>query len=177
MTIVSTYQPAEIILQPPVMLRKELMRDLSPQVLGELEAIRTRYHISPGEQLFSRGERASRVIEIVTGTAKLWLDRPQQETVLLRLVRPGELLGVRELVTGRGYSTNASAVSAVEYFSVPRKSLLELMHKHFELGFNVAKLLSTELSSAHETLRAMVAEAPPIPKDRRGTIDLARIAK
>lgn len=149
------------------MLRKEMVRDLSPRVLGELEAIRTRYHVSPGELLFSRGERASRVIEISTGTAKLWLDRPQQDTVLLRLVRPGELLGLREVVTGKGYSVNLSAVSAVEYFSVPRKSLLELMHKHFELGFNVAKMLSTELSSAHETLRAMVADAPPVPRDRR----------
>ena len=165
----STHQPAEIILQPPTMLRKELVRDLSPRVLAELESIRTRYHVSPGELLFSRGERASRVIEIVTGTVKLWLDRPQQETVLLRLVRPGELLGLREVVIARGYGVNASAVSAVEYFSVPRKGFLDLMHKHFELGFNVTKLLSTELSSAHETLRSMVADAVPVTKERRHT--------
>jgi CRP/FNR family transcriptional regulator, polysaccharide utilization system transcription regulator len=166
-TIVSTHQPAEMILQPPTMLRKELVRDLSPRLLAELEAIRTRYHVSPGELLFSRGERASRVIEIATGTVKLWLDRPQQDTVLLRLVRPGELLGVREAVIGRGYGVNASAVSAVEYFTMPRKGLLDLMHKHFELGFNVTKLLSSELSSAHETLRGMVADAAPVVKDRR----------
>ena len=156
-----------MILQPPTMLRKELVRDLSPHMLAELEAIRTRYHVSPGELLFSRGERASRVFEIATGTAKLWLDRPQQETVLLRLVRPGELLGLREAVIGRGYGVNASAVSAVEYFSVPRKGFLDLMHKHFELGFNVTKLLSTELMSAHEILRDMVSEAVPISKDHR----------
>jgi CRP/FNR family transcriptional regulator, polysaccharide utilization system transcription regulator len=87
--------------------------------------------------------------------------------VLLRLARPGELLGLREVVTGRGYAVNAAAVSAVEYFTMPRKSFLDMVHKRFDVGFNVTKLLSVELSSAHETLRAMVAESEAAVRDRR----------
>lgn len=155
------------MLQPPSMLRKELVRDLSPAMLAELEGIRTRYQISAGEVLFSRGETATRLVEVAGGAVKLWLDRPQQETLLLRLVRPGELLGLREVVTGKSYSINAAAVTAVDYFAIPRKSFLELMHRHFELGFNVTRLLSAELFSAHETLRAMVAATAPPAKDRR----------
>jgi CRP/FNR family transcriptional regulator, polysaccharide utilization system transcription regulator len=164
---VSTHHATEMILQPPTMQRKELVRDLSSEALAELESIRTRYHVSPGEVLFSRGERASRVVEIATGTVKLWLERPQQDAVLLRLARPGELLGLREVVTGRGYAVNAAAVSAVEYFTMPRKSFLDMVHKRFDVGFNVTKLLSVELSSAHETLRAMVAESEAAVRDRR----------
>jgi CRP-like cAMP-binding protein len=157
-----------MMLQPPTMLRKEFVRELSPKMLGELEAIRTRYHLSAGEVLFSHGETASRLVEIAAGTVKLWLDRPQQETLMLRLVRPGELLGLREVVTGKPHSMNAAAVTSVEYFGIPRKSFLDLMHRHFEVGFNVTRLLSAELSSAHETLRAMVAEsAPATIRDRR----------
>lgn len=156
------------MLQPPTMLRRELIRELSPAMLEELEAIRTRYHLSAGELLFSYGEAASRLVEIAAGTVKLWLDRPQQETLLLRLVRSGELLGLREVVTGKPHSMNAAAVTAVDYFTIPRKSFLDLVHRHFAVGFNVTRLLSAELSSAHETLRAMVADSAPITsRDRR----------
>ena len=155
------------MLQPPTMLRKELVRNLSPAMLAELESIRTRYHLSAGEVLFSSGEKASRLVEVAAGTVKLWIDRPQQETLMLRLVRSGEILGLREVVTGKPHSINAAAVTAVDYFTIPRRSFLELMHRHFEIGFNVTRLLSAELSSAHETLRAMVAESTPNPKDRR----------
>ena len=155
------------MLQPPTMLRKELVRNLSPAMLAELESIRTRYHLSAGEVLFSSGEKASRLVEVAAGTVKLWMDRPQQETLMLRLVRSGEILGLREVVTGKPHSINAAAVTAVDYFTIPRRSFLELMHRHFEIGFNVTRLLSAELSSAHETLRAMVAESTPNPKDRR----------
>lgn len=155
------------MLHPPTMLRKELVRDLSPAMLAELESIRTRYHLSAGEVLFSHGEKASRLVEIAAGTVKLWIDRPQQETLMLRLVRSGEVLGLRELVTGKPHSMNAAAVTAVDYFAIPRRSFLELMHRHFEIGFNVTRLLSAELSSAHETLRSMVSESTPGPKDRR----------
>lgn len=157
----------EIILQPPTMLRKELIRELPPAALAELEALRTRYHLSAGEVLFSSAETASRLIEIAGGTVKLWMDRPQQETLLLRLVRPGEVLGLREVVVGNNYTTNAAAVTAVDYFAIPRKSFLDLMHERFELGFNVTRLLSTELSRAHETLRTMVAESARAVRDRR----------
>lgn len=164
------------MLQPPTMLRKDLVRDLSPAMLEELEAIRTRYHLSAGEVLFSYGETASRVVEVAGGTVKLWLERPQQEPLMLRLVRPGELLGLRELVTGRSYSLNAAAVTAVDYFAIPRKSFLELMHNYFEVGFNVTRLLSAELSSAHETLRSMVAESAPTTRERRRSSALERAA-
>ena len=156
------------MLQPPTTLRKDFMRELSPAMLAELEAIRTRYHLSAGEVLFSHGETASRLVEIAAGTVKLWLDRPQQETLMLRLVRAGELLGLREVVTGKPHSVNAAAVTAVEYYGIPRKSFLDLMHRHFEVGFNVTRLLSAELSSAHAILRSMVAEsAPATSRDRR----------
>ena len=148
------------------MLRRELVRDLSPETLAELEGIRTRYHVSAGEVLFSQGESASRLFEVVAGTVKLWLDRNQQDPLMLRLARSGELLGLREVVTGKGYSVNAAAVTAVDYFTVPRKSFLELMHDHFNAGFNVTRLLSAELSSAHETLRTMVADVSPVVRDR-----------
>lgn len=155
------------MLQPPTMLRKDFVRELSPKTLAEMESIRTRYHVSPGEVLFSQGENSTRVLEVASGTVKLWLEGPVQETLLLRLVRPGELLGLREVVTGKGYGVNASAVTAVEYFAIPRKSFIELLHKHFDAGFAATRLLSAELSSAHETLRAMVSDAPPPPKPHR----------
>lgn len=155
------------MLQPPTMLRKELVRELSPAMLAELEGIRTRYHLSAGELLFSRGEKASRLLDVAAGAVKLWLDRPQQETLMLRLVRPGELLGLREVVTGKSYGVNAAAVTAVDYFATPRKSFMELMHRYFPLGFNVTRLLSAELFSAHEVLRTMVADTASATKDRR----------
>ena len=158
------------MLQPPTMLRKDFVRELSPETLAELESIRTRYHVSAGEVLYSQGENSNRVLEIAVGTVKLWLEGPIQETLLLRLVRPGELLGLREVVTGKGYSVNASAVTAVEYFATPRKSFIDLLHKHFDAGFAVTRLLSAELSSAHETLRSMVSDAPPPHKERRRSL-------
>jgi CRP-like cAMP-binding protein len=156
------------MLQPPTTLRKDFVRELSPAMLAELEGIRTRYHLSAGEVLFSYGETASRLVEIAGGSVKLWLDRPQEETLILRLVRPGELLGLREVITGKPHSVNAAAVTAVDYFAIPRKSFLDLMHRHFEIGFNVTRLLSAELSSAHAILRSMVAESSPSSaRDRR----------
>src|SRR5690242_19417650 len=95
LTIVNSQRTSEIILQPPTMLRRELVRDLSPETLADLEGIRTRYHVSAGEVLFSQGEAASRLVEVIAGTVKLWLDRNQQEPLMLRLARSGELLGLR----------------------------------------------------------------------------------
>ena len=155
-----------MILQPPATLRRDLVRDLSPETLDEFERIRTRYQVSAGEVLFTRGEPANRLYELASGTAKLWIDGPKQEISLLRLARAGELLGLREVITGGSYSLNATAATPAEFFVIPRKAFLELLHEHFDAGFGVTRMLSAELSFAHETLRAMVA-TPAILKERR----------
>ncbi len=85
---------------------------------------------------------------------------------MIRLARSGELLGLRELVVGTHYSVNATAATPMELFAIPRKPFLQMLHDHFDAGFSATRMLSIELSTAHERLRAMVA-APAIVKERR----------
>lgn len=165
------HRPNEIILQPPAMVHRDFVRELSPETLEEFERIRTRYRVTAGEVLFTRGEPANRLYELASGSAKLWVDGPKQEICLLRLARSGELLGLREVVTGSNYGLNATAATPVEFFAIPRKAFLELLHEHFDAGFSAARMLSNELNFAHETLRAMVA-APAASKERRVRVEV-----
>jgi CRP-like cAMP-binding protein len=73
----------------------------------------------------------------------------------LRVVSPGEALGLSAVLSGGSYEVTAEALDPVQYASVRRKDLLHFLHEHREVCMHVVNLLSQDLHVAYDRVRSV----------------------
>lgn len=100
-----------------------------------------------GAVLFLQGQPAHGAFLLCTGHVKLSLER-HGKSVIARIARAGELLGVREVLTGSAYRYHAEALEPCELRFMPAAAFQDLMRRHPELCRQVQQQLASECDSA-----------------------------
>ena len=142
-------------LRYPALLRQELAAALPGPALREMERIKKRRAFGEGELLFGQGAPARQVLEVVSGSIRLWMHHPRKPELYLREAGPGELLGLCETMAGGRYTFNAMATAAGEVELIEREELLKLLARRYEIALAITRVMSTHLTQTHELLREM----------------------
>ncbi len=132
---------------------------LSPEALRELNSMRQTSFYPPGAVLFVEGERPRGLYILCAGQAKLGANSNEGKGITLRLVEPGEVLGLSSVIANGSYPVTAETLAPSQVNFIPRAEFLRFLSAHADVALRVAEHLSMELHKAWEQTR-LLALAP-----------------
>jgi len=129
--------------------------DLAPEALHEFDSIKSIQNCPRGTVLFREGQVARGVQLLCEGRVRLTVCSESGRRMTLRIVSPGEVLGLSATLCGGCYEVTAEAVDAVQLAAVGRKELLQFLHEHRDVCLQVVNLLSEDLHVAYDRVRSV----------------------
>jgi len=129
--------------------------DLSLSALEDLNKVTCRASYPKGAKLLNDGQPAQGVFILCAGSAKLWISSSNGRTIITRIARSGEVLGLNAVISGRPYGVSAEMMEPGQANFIPCESLLELMKDHSEVAVRIAEQLSAIYYTAHDEVRTL----------------------
>lgn len=118
--------------------------------------------------LFSEGHPAQGVYVLCTGSAKVSICSAEGKKLIMRIARPGDVLGLYAGLTGRPFEATAEMVEPGRVGFVSRQDLLTLISKQEAFGVGLVQLFS-------EQFREFVDHTRMLQLSESATEKLARL--
>jgi CRP/FNR family transcriptional regulator, cyclic AMP receptor protein len=124
---------------------------LPQSIANELEAISFPIHYPDSAKLFGEGEPARGIYILQGGRVKLYLTSVNGRTLILRMAKAGDVLGLPGTLSGGQYEVSAETMGPCQLAFIKRDPFLRLMSTSKEIGMGVAgQLMSSYISACHE---------------------------
>ena len=114
-----------------------LLRDLTPEMLEEIQPLVEMRDYQNREVIFREGDKALYLYMLLRG--KVLLEVPASDSILISLgaIKPGFSFGWSSLLPESTYTAHAVCTEASDVLMVPGNRLLDLMEKDHHLGFRI----------------------------------------
>ena len=133
---------------------KDLYSCLSEVQEEPLSRERLARRYGPGEALFHSETPALAVFSVHSGRVRLSRPVSDGHEVVVGMRGPGELLGVRAVLSGMPHMFTARTLEASVVCAVPRDTFLHVVHGSPELAINLLRQLAKQALLADEQLAA-----------------------
>lgn len=128
---------------------------LSQGDLEAFEAIQWAASYPPGAVLFIEGEAPKSVFVLSKGRVKLTLASANGKVMILRIVKPGEILGLHAAISNVGYQATAETVEHCEVNTMRSGDFLRFLREHSRAALLAAQQLSARYQETCHQLRAI----------------------
>ncbi|WP_245825653.1 Crp/Fnr family transcriptional regulator [Sediminibacterium ginsengisoli] len=144
--------------------------------MREIDAEKTCTSYKKGEYIFKEGARPFGIYCVNHGKIKLSKQGDDGKEQIIRLVKPGDPLGYRSLLSGDRYNASAIALENSGVCFIPKDLFMGILQKDSSLTLEMLKLLSDDLKKAEQQIthlaqkpvRERVAEALLFIKETYG---------
>jgi CRP/FNR family transcriptional regulator, cyclic AMP receptor protein len=109
-----------------------------------------------GAILFVAGQMPRGAFVLCSGKVKLSTTSKEGKVLVLRMVEPGEIIGLSAMISGEAYEVTAETVGPCLINLAEREGLLRLMERSGELGLRSALAVSREFQSAYRDINDFV---------------------
>ena len=110
---------------------------LSKEEIEQIQSGKTQVLFRKGENLTKQGAFASYVLFIVTGYARQFIEGEGNGGFNLRIVRPGEFLGLAAVFGSTIFDSSAVAISEVRAFLIEKDALTRLIKNDGKFAFSI----------------------------------------
>ena len=129
--------------------------DLPAPALRDFDSVKSITAYPAEAVLFVEKQGPRGVFLLCEGEVKLSISSSEGKTLILRIAKPGEILGLMPTLTSTPYEVTAEALHPCQVAFVRRDDFLRFVTKHPEAYLNVAKELSCYYQAACEQLRTV----------------------
>ncbi|MBS1841534.1 MAG: Crp/Fnr family transcriptional regulator [Acidobacteria bacterium] len=135
---------------------------LNSETLKDFNSIRTTSTYPGGAVLYLEKQDPRGVFVLCAGEVKLSISSSSGKTLILRIAKPGEILGLMAVLSDTPYEVTAEALHPCQVAFIRRDDFLQLLARHHELCDKVVKQLTALYTGACEQLRTvgLSASAP-----------------
>ena len=130
--------------------------DLSPALARELETMSLTNHYPTGAVLFSEGQPPRGIYIVQRGLVKLSVCASDGRTLILRIARDGDALGVASAVGSRDYEATAEAQQPCDITFIRQSDVLRMMRVHGEFALWITQLLSRDYNFTCREIRTLM---------------------
>jgi CRP/FNR family transcriptional regulator, cyclic AMP receptor protein len=136
--------------------------EMTPQALKDFDAIKSSSAYPEGALLFLEKQDSRGVFMLCQGEVKLTISSSEGKTLILRIAKAGEILGLMAVLSGVGYEMTAETLHPCQIAYVRREDFLRFIAQHPEVYQGIIKQLSSNYHRACEQLRTvgLLASAP-----------------
>jgi len=132
-----------------------LFCDLPREALQDFDRLKSLTLYPKGTTLFAGGQPARGIFVLCQGKIRLSVFSESGKVMTLRIVGPGEVLGMSAVLAGTPHETTAQSLDDAQVAIVKRKDWLRFLHEHPEVCLQVVNLLSQELDFAYDRICAV----------------------
>lgn len=150
---------------------------LNPATLKDFNAVRSTATYPGGAVLYIEKQDSRGVFVLCAGEVKLTISSSAGKMLILRIAKPGEILGLMAVLSNTPYEVTAETLHPCQVAFIRREDFLKLLAKHPEMHEGVVKQLSTLYSGACEQLRTVGLSASAPEKVARLLLDWAAEGK
>lgn len=145
-----------------VMREEGVFCHLPHAALSHLNSLRQTSLYPRGAVLFVEGESPRGLFILCSGQAKLTANSRDGQSITLRLVERGEVLGLSSVISNSPYLASTETLKPSQVSFIPRLPFLQFLRASPDVALSVAKHLSMELHKAWEKT-SLLALAPSTP--------------
>ena len=131
------------------------IKSLTKEELVQMANCKTSYTIKKGEPIFEEGETINGVYCIKDGVCKLSKLSSNGKDQIVKLVKPGELLGQRSMISEEATNLSAVALEDMDVCFVPREEIIGFFNQNNKFSMNMMQSICGDLKEADDHMVAM----------------------
>jgi CRP/FNR family transcriptional regulator len=128
---------------------------LPTNTLKDLDDLSSFAAYPAGAVLFLEKQNSRGVYVLCEGQVKLSISSREGKTMILRIAKAGEVLGLMAVLSGSLYEVTAETLDPCQVVFIYRDQFLHFLTQHPEANQNMIKQLTAEYQSAYEQLRTI----------------------
>lgn len=130
--------------------------ELSPALARELDTLSLTNHYPTGAVLFSEGQPTRGIYIVQRGLVKLSVCASDGRTLILRIARDGDALGVASTIGNRDYEATAEAQQPCDVTFIRQSDVVRMMRAHGEFALWITQLLSRDYNFTCREIRTLM---------------------
>lgn len=126
------------------------LKALKKEELVRLAECKTSYSIKKGDVIFEEGETIKGIYCIKEGICKLSKLSANGKDHIVKLIKKGELLGQRSIISEEVVNLSAIALEDMEVCFIPRTEVMDFFNNNNQFSMNVMKTICGDLKEADD---------------------------
>lgn len=135
--------------------KDEFFCQLTPKAVKEFDSLKSSSAYPEGAVLFLEKQDSRGVFVICEGEVKLSISSREGKTLILRIAKPGEILGLTAVLSAKPYEVTAETLRPCQVAFIRRDDFLRFLAQHAEASQAVVRQLSSNYHGACEQLRTV----------------------
>jgi CRP/FNR family transcriptional regulator len=128
---------------------------LSEESLKAFNQIKHATVFPEGAVIFVEGQTPRGIFMLCQGQAKLSTTSREGKTFILRIAKPGEVLGLHLIVAGKPYELTAETMRPSQLDFVSREDFLRFLNDHGDACLRAAQDIGRDCQSAYDVVRSI----------------------
>ncbi|MEI6694713.1 MAG: Crp/Fnr family transcriptional regulator [Bacteroidota bacterium] len=129
---------------------------LSPEEVELIRAAKTQVSFRKGDNLTKQGAFASYVLFVITGLAKQYIEGDSSKSFNLRIIKPGEFVGLSAVFTKNKFNYSSIAITDCQVYLIEKESIANIVQQNGMFGFNIIKRYCEQNVNLFDSLRNMM---------------------
>ncbi|WP_291117047.1 Crp/Fnr family transcriptional regulator [Flavobacterium sp. UBA6135] len=135
------------------------LKALNKEELLKMANCKTSYIIKKGDPIFEEGESVNGIYCIKDGICKLSKLSANGKDQIVKLVKPGELLGQRSMISDEPANLSAVALEDMEVCFIPKSEVLGFFNQNNQFSMNMMKSICGDLKDADDHMVSMAQKS------------------
>lgn len=124
---------------------------------GELvRASKTQVLFRKGDNLTKQGAFASYALFVINGLAKQYIEGMGSKTFNLRIIKPGEFVGLSAVFTKNTFNYSSVALTDCQVFLVEKDAIVSVVKQNGQFGFSIIKRYCEQNVHLFDTLQTVM---------------------
>jgi len=128
---------------------------LSPESLAAFNQIKHAVVVPEGAVIFVEGQAPRGIFMLCQGQAKVSTTSRDGKTFILRIAKPGEVLGLHAIVTSKPYEVTVETMQPSQLNFVNREDFLRFLKEHGDACLQAAQQISRDCRDAYDVVRSI----------------------
>lgn len=129
---------------------------LSSEEAELVRASKTQVLFRKGDNLTKQGAFASYALFVINGLARQYMEGDSSKSFNLRIIRPGEFVGLSAIFTKNTFNYSSVALTDCQVFLVEKEAIIAVIKQNGLFGLNMIKRYCEQNADLFDTLRTVI---------------------
>ncbi len=129
---------------------------LIPEEVALVRGSKTQVLFRKGDNLTKQGAFSSYVLFIISGLAKQYIEGDNSRNYNLRIIKPGEFVGLSAVFTKNTFNYSSVALTDCQVFLVEKDAIAKVIKQNGMFGFTMITRYCEQNANLFDTLRTVI---------------------
>jgi len=129
---------------------------LTPEEIEMVRSSKTQVLFRKDDHLTKQGAFASYILFVINGFAKQYLEGEGTKNYNLRIIKPGEFVGLSSVFSGNTFNYSSEAITDCHVFLIEKETVAKVIKQNGAFGFNIIKRYCEQNTDLLGTIRNLM---------------------